>query len=92
MISTVRELSRRPLKSDVAHNEQIAQALCDRLQQSPYLAIRQLTCEFREGAATLRGTVPTYHTRQIALATAKSVEGVKSVDDRIEVPTQGTAE
>ena len=69
----------------LSNDQRIAAALRDRIQQSPYLPIRQLTCEFREGVAILRGTVPTYYTRQIAIALAHSVDGVQELDDRIQV-------
>ncbi len=66
-------------------DESIAQTVRDRLQQSPYWAVRQLTCDFREGVAIVRGNVPTYHTRQIAVSTVQGVNGVKVVDDKIQV-------
>jgi osmotically-inducible protein OsmY len=69
----------------LTNDQRIATALRDRIQQSPYLPIRQLTCEFREGVAILRGTVPTYFTRQVAITLALSVDSVEVLDDRIQV-------
>ena len=69
----------------LSNDQRIAAALRDRIQQSPYLPIRQLTCEFREGVAILRGTVPTYFTRQVAITLALSVDSVEVLDDRIQV-------
>lgn len=66
-------------------DEEIVCLLHDCFQRSPYSAIRQLTCDFHEGVAILRGTVPTYHTRQLAIAAAQSVDGVEVLDDRIQV-------
>ncbi|MBP87473.1 MAG: hypothetical protein CMJ64_12235 [Planctomycetaceae bacterium] len=68
-----------------SQDERIARTLRDRFQQSPYLAIRQVSCDFQEGVAILRGTVPTYYTRQIAITLALSVDGVEVFDDRIQV-------
>ena len=55
------------------------------LQASPYVAIKKLRCEFHEGAATLRGSVPTFRTRQVALAVVQQIAGVAQVEDRITV-------
>lgn len=66
-------------------DQRIANAIRACLQQSPYLAIRKLTCDFREGVAILRGAVPTYYTRQVAMIAACGVDGVQEIDDRIQV-------
>ncbi|MFT4558928.1 MAG: osmotically-inducible protein OsmY [Porticoccaceae bacterium] len=56
-----------------------------RLGESPYSAIKQIQLEFYEGVLILRGKVPTFYTRQVALALAMTVDGVELVDDRISV-------
>ena len=71
--------------SVLSKNQRITSSLRDRLQQSPYLVIRTIACEFRDGIAILHGTVPTYYTRQIAIAVAHGVDGVRELDDRIQV-------
>jgi osmotically-inducible protein OsmY len=55
------------------------------LSASPYAAIKTLRCDFHKGVAILCGTVPTFHTRQVALALVMKVTGVEQVDDRVEV-------
>ena len=55
------------------------------LSASPYAAIKTIQTEFYEGVLILRGEVPTFYTRQVALALAMKVDGVKLVDDRIAV-------
>ena len=55
------------------------------LLASPFAAIRQLQSEFYEGVIILRGQVPTFHNRQVALALVRKVAGVEQVDDQIVV-------
>ena len=54
-------------------------------QASPFVAIKKLRCDFHEGVATVRGSVPTFHTRQVALTVVRKIAGVEDVDDRITV-------
>lgn len=56
-----------------------------RLKESAFRAIRSLHCEFRGRVLVLRGEVPTFYTRQIALALVQQVTGVHELDDRIVV-------
>ena len=46
------------------------------LRESPYAALRELECDFRDGVLTLRGVVPTFHTKQVAYAMLLQVNGV----------------
>ena len=55
------------------------------LEASPFVAIKKLRCDFQEGVAILRGRVPTFHTRQVALALVRKIAGVEQVDDHITV-------
>ena len=63
----------------------VAEECQQMLSRSPYTALRGLVCQFHEGALTLRGTVPTYHTKQMAYATLRNVPGVVRFVDCIEV-------
>jgi osmotically-inducible protein OsmY len=56
-------------------------ALCS----SPYLALRNVTCDDRDGVLTLRGSLPSYYLKQVAQAIASRVEGVRQVVNEIEV-------
>lgn len=64
--------------------------LRERFRRCPYLAVRHLACELQDGVAILRGSVPTYHTRQIAISLARGTDGVKAIDDRIHVSRSDT--
>ena len=56
-----------------------------RLQHSPYRALRRVTCEFTEGTLFLRGSVPTYHYKQLALVAVSGITGVQKIVNDVEV-------
>jgi hypothetical protein len=56
-----------------------------KLRSSAYLSLQHLSCEFRAGVLTLRGRLPSYYLKQVALAVVSMVEGVQHIDDQIEV-------
>lgn len=55
------------------------------LRNSPYLSLRNIACEYRDGVLTLRGCLPTYYLKQVAQAVVATVEGVRQVVNEIEV-------
>jgi hypothetical protein len=55
------------------------------LRSSPYLALRNVACENRDGVLTLRGCLPTYYLKQVAQAVVAPIEGVRRVVNEIEV-------
>jgi osmotically-inducible protein OsmY len=57
----------------------------ERLRSNPYLALKNISCEYKEGILTLRGCLPTYYLRQMAQAAVAGLEGVQTVIDCIEV-------
>jgi hypothetical protein len=60
-----------------------------RLRRSGYLALQHLSCDFRGGVLTLRGRLPSYYLKQVALAAVATVEGVRRIDDRVEIAGRG---
>lgn len=58
------------------------------LQNSGYLALRQVRCEFHDGTATLNGRLPSYYLKQIAQTLVAQMAGVNVVINHIEVGTQ----
>lgn len=52
---------------------------------SPYRAVRCVRCRIEREALVLKGRLPSYYLKQIALATAKKIAGVRRIDDRLEV-------
>ena len=55
------------------------------LLASHFSVLRQIGCDYYEGVLVLRGHVPTFYHRQVAVELAKKVNGVEQVDDRIVV-------
>jgi hypothetical protein len=56
-----------------------------RLRRSAYLALQNLSCEFRAGVLILRGCVPSYYLKQVAQAVVAAVDGVGRIDNQIEI-------
>jgi CheY-like chemotaxis protein len=63
----------------------VAERAEGRLRRNAYLALKNITCECRDGVLTLRGSLPTWYLKQVAQATVAGVEGVGRVENRIEV-------
>jgi osmotically-inducible protein OsmY len=62
------------------------------LRNSPYLALRNVTCDCRDGVLTLRGCLPTYYLKQVAQAVVARLEGVRQVVNEIQVVCGGMRE
>jgi osmotically-inducible protein OsmY len=56
-----------------------------RLRESPYFALRTLRCDYHEGVLTVRGRVPSFYFRQMAVETLRRLKSVEQLVDRIEV-------
>ncbi len=71
----------------------IAEEAVGRLGASGYLALRELTCQPSGPAIVLRGCVPTYYLKQVALALLLEIEGAPAIQDQVEVkrPSGSTA-
>jgi hypothetical protein len=74
--------SRRPEAGDLAES---------RLRRSGYSALQHLSCECGAGVLTLRGRLPSYYLKQVALAVVATVEGVQHIDDQVEVAAPAAA-
>ena len=60
-----------------------------RFNSSPYLAVRSISCGFSQGRLVIRGCVPTFHTKQVALSVVRSVLPLDEILDLIEVTPLG---
>jgi osmotically-inducible protein OsmY len=63
----------------------VAERAESRLRAHSYLALQNVSCEYREGVLTLRGHLPTYYLKQVAQAAVGQLEGVQRVVNEIEV-------
>jgi osmotically-inducible protein OsmY len=59
------------------------------LRSSPYLALRNVSCEWQDGVLTLRGCLPTYYLKQVAQAVVARLDGVRQVVNEIDVVCSG---
>ena len=55
------------------------------LNQSNYLALRRLRCEFHDGQLTLRGRVPTYFLKQMAQTVVRQLPQVRQIENQVDV-------
>jgi osmotically-inducible protein OsmY len=65
----------------------IGLSVAERLQRSGYAALGQIHCEFQPdgGVLNLSGSVPSYYLKQLAQELAADLEGVRLVDNQIQV-------
>lgn len=74
-----------PQPLQVAADEELRQRVCRYLAHSGHYPVRTLDVCATNGIVILRGTVPTYYVRQLAIACAQRVAGVRSVVDEIQI-------
>jgi osmotically-inducible protein OsmY len=60
-----------------------------RLHASGSGVLRCISCEFADGVLCLEGCVPSNYLKQVAQALASGIEGVRSVNNQIEVASKG---
>ena len=57
------------------------------LLRNPYLALRNVDCQYHDGTLTLSGCLPSYHLKQVAQTAVASLDGVRRIVNVIEVLT-----
>jgi hypothetical protein len=55
------------------------------LRSNPYLALKNISCDLLDGVLVLRGCLPTYYLKQIAQEVVGHLEGVKRIENQIQV-------
>jgi osmotically-inducible protein OsmY len=55
------------------------------LRGNPYLALKNVSCDYHEGVLTLRGCLPSYYLKQMAQAAVSRVAGAARIVNQIEV-------
>lgn len=71
--------------SILAQDEEMTREVYARLATCPYLPIRRLDCECRNGVITLLGQVPTFYLKQVAQTLLRSVPDLQEVNNLLEV-------
>ncbi len=87
--------SDNPEDSGGSHHPMIGRQAEIRIRGSGYLALCDVTCIARGDILHLRGRLPSHYLKQIAQEIAAGVDGVRHVDNGIEVsarPNRGRAE
>ena len=63
----------------------IAEVAMERLRDSPYKAMRRVSCEYKHGVLFLRGRVFSFHEKQLAQEAVARIDGVTQVVNDVEV-------
>ncbi|RIK88581.1 MAG: hypothetical protein DCC67_00595 [Planctomycetota bacterium] len=63
----------------------LQRAVLDALWRSGYAALSFIGCDVDAGRVVLRGSVPSYHLKQLAQVCARRVDGVAMVENRLTV-------
>lgn len=63
----------------------IAEVAMERLRDSPYTAMRRISCECKHGVLFLRGRPFSFHEKQVAQETVARIDGVTQVVNEVEV-------
>ena len=63
----------------------IAEVAMGRLRDSPYDAMRRVSCECKHGVLFLRGRLFSFHEKQVAQETVAGIDGVTQVVNEVEV-------
>lgn len=58
------------------------------LEQHPHLARKQLRLQARQGRLILNGVVGSYYQKQLAQEALRKIDGVESIENRLEVHWQ----
>ena len=72
-------------RTTVADAPSIAEVAMERLRESPYKAMRRVSCEFKHGVLFLRGRLFSTHEKQVAQRIVEGIDGVPRVVNEIEV-------
>ena len=61
----------------------VAEVAMERLRESPYKAMRRVSCECKDGVLFLRGRLFSFHEKQVAQEVVAGVSGVTQVVNEI---------
>jgi hypothetical protein len=57
------------------------------LHSNPYLALRNISCDYLGGVLSLRGCLPSYYLKQLAQEAVADLDGIDHIDNQIQVVT-----
>jgi hypothetical protein len=56
-----------------------------KLHSKPYQALKNVSCDWRDGVLVLRGRLPSYYLKQVAQEVVARLDGVEGMDNQIQV-------
>jgi osmotically-inducible protein OsmY len=80
----IQRTPRSGLPSDAIHHPAEIEAE-NRLHQSAYSPLRRVTCQVHGQEITIRGRVPTYYLKQVAQSLLSGLDGIRTIDNRLDV-------
>lgn len=84
-MGAVNQESQNGAESTQSHAEAVAQRISTAFRESPYRDLRGLECDSSQGELTVRGRVPSFYLKQLALFTVQRIDGATPVNILIEV-------
>ena len=69
----------------VVEDPTITEMAMERLRDSPYNAMRRVSCECKHGVLFLRGRLFSFHEKQMAQEVVARIDGVTQVVNEVEV-------
>jgi osmotically-inducible protein OsmY len=66
-------------------DERICEEATRKLRSTGYAPVSNLACDVQNGVVTIKGSVPTFHLRQVAHSAIQRIDGVREVQDLVEV-------
>lgn len=55
------------------------------MHDTPFLDLRQISCDYHEGVLVLRGRLPSYYLKQMAQELVIHLDGIDNIENRIQV-------
>ena len=78
-------MSATTVRNSLVRFPELAEAANERLRNSPYRALRGISCECEQGVVFLRGHLPSFYHKQLAQEAVARVTGVRRVVNEIKV-------
>jgi osmotically-inducible protein OsmY len=82
---TLNLASAEPVTPDQIPHPRLQELAEGCLRRNPYLALKYVSCDCRGGVLVLRGCLPSYYLKQVAQQLVADLEGVKGVENQIQV-------
>jgi osmotically-inducible protein OsmY len=82
---TILAVEPRPITSLPVTPFAIAEMAERKLHSKPYQALKNVSCDWRDGVLVMRGRLPSYYLKQVAQEVVARLDGVDAIDNQIQV-------